>query len=337
MKKTGFSILIFLVIIISLISCGPVRKDNINSKKGNIIAAKIGDEHITTEDIDSLIEAQLYNMRKNILDAMISERLLTKEAKKQNISLDELVDLEINKKASPVTIRDIENFRNEEGLNYFSEKDLENNDFIEKQLTFKHRKQRQYQYVDSLKPLYDVEVYLNKKTDHKLDISRLENINSRGNKDSPVKIYFIFDFDCPVCESKKDIFINLYNKYKNEAHFYYVFYGPSDEYKNLVCEAAGRQGLFWEMYDFIASQTGPIEESVILSVSKSLHLDIDEFMADLKAPDIIRKIENNKRILVGQNIYYVPSIVIDGRLIEELKSQAELEGYIEEAIKKGSQ
>ena len=87
-------IIIILLLLVAFNGC-----TNKNKKTNKNIIAEIGEEKIELEKIDSLLNDQIYEIRLNALENEISKKLLEIEAKKQNISLEKLVNTEINKKA----------------------------------------------------------------------------------------------------------------------------------------------------------------------------------------------------------------------------------------------
>jgi hypothetical protein len=64
--------------------------------------AEVDGSAITSEDVEkplasplSKLEEQIYNLKRQRLDALISEKLLAKEAAKRNTSVPALVDIEV--------------------------------------------------------------------------------------------------------------------------------------------------------------------------------------------------------------------------------------------------
>lgn len=90
------------------------------SDSGSEVAARLGDQVITLEEVDAKAMANsvqafqaLYDARRQALDQIVAERLLAQEAASRGISEDELVDLEVNQKVKAVTDNDVETFFNQ--------------------------------------------------------------------------------------------------------------------------------------------------------------------------------------------------------------------------------
>ena len=61
----------------------------------------------------SKLEEQIYNLKRQKLDALINEKLLEKEATKRKLTVPALLDAEVTSKVGLVTEQEIENFYQE--------------------------------------------------------------------------------------------------------------------------------------------------------------------------------------------------------------------------------
>jgi len=79
--------------------------------------AEVDGVAITSEEVEkplasqlSKLEEQIYNLKRQRLDALINEKLLSKEASKRNVSVPALLDAEVTSKVGLVTEQEIEKF-----------------------------------------------------------------------------------------------------------------------------------------------------------------------------------------------------------------------------------
>ncbi|TMA60154.1 MAG: hypothetical protein E6J80_02690, partial [Deltaproteobacteria bacterium] len=93
---------------------GPLRAEE---QKG--ILATVAGRNITEADIADKIEAQLvrintqiYAVKKQAVDALITDYLLEQEAKKRGLSREQLLQQEVNAKVGPVSDAEIEQVYN---------------------------------------------------------------------------------------------------------------------------------------------------------------------------------------------------------------------------------
>src|SRR5215510_10942568 len=79
--------------------------------------AEVDGVAITAEEVEkplvpqlSKLEEQIYNLKRQRLDALINDKLLEKEAAKRNLSVPALLDAEVTGKVGLVTEQEIEKF-----------------------------------------------------------------------------------------------------------------------------------------------------------------------------------------------------------------------------------
>jgi hypothetical protein len=79
--------------------------------------AEVNGETITAKDLESALgaklfnlEEQIYNLKRQELEALIAQRLLAQEAAKRGISVPALLDAEVTAKVGLVTENEVEAF-----------------------------------------------------------------------------------------------------------------------------------------------------------------------------------------------------------------------------------
>ncbi len=117
LKKQGYlGAAALLATLLWGVACAdmPAAKE---SEGGPAVAATVGDQSITVEQVDakamtSNIKAyqDLYDARKAALDELVADALLERAASSRGISKDDLVAQEITQKFRPVTDADVQTF-----------------------------------------------------------------------------------------------------------------------------------------------------------------------------------------------------------------------------------
>ncbi|MGH7774783.1 MAG: SurA N-terminal domain-containing protein, partial [Candidatus Binatia bacterium] len=95
-RNTDSILALFMVLALSVSADGAVANDKL---------AEVDGEVITTEQVEKPIGAslaklqeQIYNLKRQRLEAMITDRLLAKAAAKRGISVPALLDAEVTSK-----------------------------------------------------------------------------------------------------------------------------------------------------------------------------------------------------------------------------------------------
>jgi Na+:H+ antiporter, NhaA family len=87
---------------------------------------------------------------------------------------------------------------------------------------------------------------------------------------------------------------------------------PGAEFLARAAEAAGKQGRFWEMHDWLYEQGLPLAGEEVLEFARSLGLDIKRFEQDLQADETRRRVQDD---IVGgrrNGVTGTPTVFIDG-------------------------
>lgn len=109
---------------VSASACGQAPASQNTAGSGaagdDMVVATVGERQITLAEVDakaiqSNMEAyqQLYDARREAVDALVSDLLLAREAESRGVTKDELVAEEITAKVAEVTDADIEQFYNQ--------------------------------------------------------------------------------------------------------------------------------------------------------------------------------------------------------------------------------
>ncbi len=331
------------MIFLSMLSCGRTRmlKD---AKKTYDTIADIDSLEIKTEDVDKLIQQELYDelsriylIRKVALDQVINEKVLLLEAGKRNVSLRELKDQVYGHKINTKNLekfvlaknyaRQIDELR--ETLVFHDIKSAKGQEI----LTARYKDYLLNHFIDSLKCLHHICIKLKPPKSPKITIDNLI-VHYKGNLNAKVTFLVISDFDCHMCRESNPFFEKLFSEYKGKVRFGFTHYSSYVSNSAIASECASNQDKFWEMHDsiFIAKL---IPDSVALfRIAKNLNLNMNTFDNDFKNKALSDKIHDNLLKLESAGIYGTPTIMINNQLVFNSTSLNEIEKMLKEEIKK---
>ncbi len=160
---------------------------------------------------------------------------------------------------------------------------------------------------------------------------------TKGNKDASNYLVEFSDFQCPSCKLFKDAVGELTDKYKDKLFYAFRHY-PLQQHQEAqkaaaAVEAAGAQGKFWEMHNWLFDNQDKLTDQAIEEEAGKLGLDQKKFLEDLSSGKFNDKI--NKDITDGQKlgISATPTFFLNGQKLE-LFSVDELKKAVEKAIGK---
>jgi protein-disulfide isomerase len=330
----------FLFFSILFFSC-QTKKSKPHIQSG--IAFTIDSKAYSYKDVDATVRQELfdelnriYSIRKIAIDFMIQKEILKIEAKAKNISTDDLLDSLYKKKITDANrIKYIKENDYTEGIPIL-EKGYQTYDIKSKKgkrvLLERLKKTILHEYIDSLKTVYNINIYLKPPTSPTIKIKNLMTYY-KGNLDSNITFLQISDLECEMCREYAPIFNELYQKYKDSVRFGFTQFGSYTSLSAIALESSGKQGKFWEMYDSIAFTKNLPEKIDLLKIAKNIDLNLEQFNFDLESENIKTALKDNFSKLDAAGIYGTPTIMINNKLIYNSSSIEDIEKILIEEIK----
>ncbi len=113
-----------------------------------------------------------------------------------------------------------------------------------------------------------------------------EQDNIQGNTHAPVTLVEFGDFECPDCGDAYPIVKEVQKRLGNRLRFVYRHYPlpqhPHAEHAAETAEAAGAQGKFWEMHDYLFEHQRALNDANLLKGAQALHLDTSRFESEME-------------------------------------------------------
>lgn len=172
-----------------------------------------------------------------------------------------------------------------------------------------------------------------------------ETDHVRGLSDNPVSIVVYADFQCPACATEHEDMTRVWPEIRDKAflvfrHFPITTSHPHSWMASLYAEAAGRQGRFWEMHDYLfATQSVwaqlPDAEGQFDAYALELNLDLDQLHADMEDDELIAKLRSDQRGGSAAGVRGTPAVFINGRQLARLTRDRIIEVVEEEYAELG--
>lgn len=139
-----------------------------------------------------------------------------------------------------------------------------------------------------------------------------------GNVRSGVISVVVYgDYLCPYCRRLRLVIARLREALGERLayvfrHFPNEVAHPGASLIARVSEAAGKQGRFWEMHDWLYEQEPPLTEPQIRDFVRDLGLDLEQFNRDLESDETRRRVEEDLADGRRNGVTGTPSFFIDG-------------------------
>ncbi len=271
------------------------------------------------------------------LDRLLGERLLEAEARKQGIPVAALLEKELPAEAMEPTAEEIEAFygENEERITVSREEALP--------LVAGHlRQQRQARARERLLARLELE----HKAIRLLRPLRFEVPSSGhpslGPDSAPVVLVVFSDFECPYCRHYGGTLRKVAARYDRQVRLVFRQFPlpslhPDAERAAEASLCAHDQGRFWEMHDLLFAGTEGLGEKQIEAMAASLELDAAAFGACLRSGRHRDRIRRDIREGSAAGTEGTPTLFINGRYFEGIRSFEEVAAIVEEELAAGKQ
>ena len=164
----------------------------------------------------------------------------------------------------------------------------------------------------------------------------------RGNPTAKVALIEYGDFQCPACAQFHPLVKIMKEEFGNDVAFAFRHFPLSQAHPNAkaaarAAEAAGAQGKFWEMHDYLFEhQTEwapkPSPKAAFVSYAQELGLNTDQFENDLDRDDLEDKINAQYQSGTASGVNSTPTFFLNGTKIENPRSYDEFRRLLTQAI-----
>ena len=281
-------------------------------------------------------KSEEHGILETALDGLIADRLLTAEAEKRGVSVDELISGAVATTKVPPTEQEVTNLYNanrsrlagaslEAGMQQVR-------DFLD-QGSFDTALEV---YVEGLKESYGVRSELEP---FRVDLE-IEGHPSMGLDDAPITIVEFSDFECPFCRRALPALEQIDETYGDKIRVVFRQFPLNNIHPRAqkAAEAslcAHEQGEFWTMHDLLFAEPVELEVASLKAKAAGLGLDTEAFNSCLdtgkNADEVGRDIQAG--VVVG--VTGTPAIFINGRIVTGAQPFETYAEIIDEELARG--
>ena len=235
MKLKLLTILFLLNIVLACSNDSKKALLDLNSPSSKPVAIVNGRINIYQNQLDSLIQDQLFEINLRTINYLVSNELLLLEAKNKNMSINALTYDMITSKANAILQTDIINYIDVNNLSYIDTVK------IREYLTNLSINARQLEYLDSLKFVYDINYFICPSSKIKIQTDQLFSLDINDDKASKIDVFIISSFNCPACQRVQPKMKKIIKKYNNFVNFKFIYFADYVSNSAIACVAAKNQ------------------------------------------------------------------------------------------------
>jgi len=138
-----------------------------------------------------------------------------------------------------------------------------------------------------------------------------------GPDDAPVTLVEYGDLECPYCRQVNPVIRELRRRLGGRVRYVFRHFPIRTAHVHAqlaaeAVEAAGAQGKFWEMQEFILEHQEALEETRLIEYADELDLDLDRFKQDLDQNVYADRVKEDFHSGVRSGVNGTPSFFING-------------------------
>ncbi len=309
--------------------------------------AQVAGRDITLEELDMSLtarlhdlEQQIFRLRRERLEHMVEDQVLSLEAQARGLDLPGLVAAEVLSKQPPVPPEAVEAYisDNKAVIKGFKGTDEELHQRVLEFLTEQQTGRLVAALAKGLEPKYQVSLSLPEPK------ARLVQVDAGaspalGAANATILVAEFSDYECPACRKGHETVRKVREMYADKVRWVFKDF-PLDMHRHAAkaAEAArcgGEQGRFWETQDalYAAEDLSPDK---LPGLAEKIGLDPARFAACLasssQAPGVLKDLDQAKRI----GLEATPTFVIGGRLVSGTPSVERFKELLDAALKEAA-
>ena len=159
----------------------------------------------------------------------------------------------------------------------------------------------------------------------------------RGPADAPVSLVEYGDFDCPHCGRAESAVRGLLQAFESDVRFVFRHLPLRDVHEHAqlaaeASEAAGAQGMFWEMHDVLYAHQDALGYDDLVGYARELGLDVDRFSEELQSGRHALRVARDVESADVSGVAGTPTFFVDGRRHYGAYDEATLLNLVRESL-----
>jgi len=315
-------------------------------------AAMVNGESISMKEVEEAAAAELQGLEfrkaqfeqqlkrdrqtaiEDALEKVIKDRLLAAEAKKRNITSDELVALQVDGEIAAPTDEAIVQFFNANKAQM--QGSLGDNAANIRE--YLRRRSRQNLFDNFLARLYS-DYHVKSFMEPQRTPVRTEAHPSKGSDGAPVTLVEFADFECPYCGALFPTIQKIEADYKGKLKVVYVQFPLAGIHSHAekAAEAslcANEQGKFWQMHDVMFGDQENLGLDDLKKKAAQLALNVEAFNACLDSSKYLPQIQSDLAEGIQAGVSGTPAMFINGRFLQGSAPYGDIQKLIEDELRR---
>jgi len=304
------------------------------------VLAVVDGQEITTADIESRIKGQLlkinnqlYALKKQAVEALIAEQLLSQEATKRGLTRQQLLQQEVVSKINAVGDGEIEQFYKANKARMANKTLEELKDRIAQHLQDVQRQQHQQTFVGELRKAASIRMLMQPPI---VEVA-IDGAPIRGSENAPVTLVEFSDFQCPYCGRVQPTLLKVMETYPDQVKLIYKDFPlpqlhPQAPKAAEAARCAGEQDNYWDYHDAIFEDAKDLTPDKLKRYAADLKLDTAAFDTCLDSGKYAAAVRQDMAQGAQLGLNSTPSFFINGRFLSGAQPFSAFQALIDEVL-----
>ncbi len=262
------------------------------------------------------VRQEEYDIRRQALDQLISDRLIAAEAAKQRLSTEALVAREVDAKAAPLQASDVDQIYEQNKARFGGTTRDEAIARIRQVMGERAKADRRAAWEKGLRAAARVSVRLEAP---RTAVAIPPGAPSTGPADARVTVVEFTDYQCPFCHRAQTVIDQVLQRYSGRIRYVHLDF-PLDGHPQALPAAraarcAGEQGKFWEYHRDLMTAPGALDAADLQRRAAALRLDTPSFDACVSSGRYDQAIQASLREGDELGVTGTPAYFVNGRMI----------------------
>jgi protein-disulfide isomerase len=305
------------------------------------VLAEVDGRGITLGEVDARAKGRMvrlrqeeYEIRRDVLDELIADRLVDAEASREGVSREVLVRREVDEKIptpDPAQIALIYERNRDRFAGQSREQALAR---IRRLVVDRAKTDRRATWEGQLRQKAGVVLHLEPP---RLAVKIPKGAPATGASDPRVTVVEFTDYQCPYCHQAQATIDEVLDHYKDRVRLVHLDF-PLDFHPGAVPAAraarcAAEQGRFWDYHRNLMTQKGSLDESDLESRAAALHLAPGPFAKCLASDRYDEAIEADLEQGKQLGVNGTPAYLVNGRMISGARPYEDFATVIDDELR----
>ena len=330
------------------LTCSAPARQTPSEQGGSDVAAHVGDRAITVKEVDDRWRQaepagharaiqQVYDGRKQALDAIVADMLVEQAAEAQGIDPEPFTDAEIARRIKPVTDGQVAAFF-QENQAQMQGRGIDDMDPVIRRYLEEQQRTAAYETLvaELRKAGPPVRLVLDPPR-HQVDVS--PDDPALGDASATVTLVEFSDFQCPFCARVMPTLKRVQETYGDRVRIVWKDFPLTSIHPQAFKAAeagqcAQEQGKFWEYHDRLFTNQQALEPESLKKHAAEAGLNAGKFDACLDAAKYRERVQEQIGVGTRLGVSSTPTVFINGRLVSGAQPYEVFTTIIDEEIER---